>query len=322
MDPNLFGRDIERTPETLRELAASLRSANPWTDLLAGFGEGRRLVLVGMGSSHFANCVLAARLQASGVNAYAVLASADPLPLVESQDVVIAVSASGGSVETINAIRQYSGRCSTIAVTNTENSEIEAVCDAHVPMLAGLEIGGVACRSFAHTLGLHLALEQVLAQGVDAPIVIEAAADAIADLLDRRNEWIGPLTSLLLGPDGTAFVAPARRLSSAQQSALMVREGPRLPAIACETGDWSHIDVYLTKTTDYRMLLFSGSAWEAQLLDWCRQRESTVVVVGGEADGAAYTLRYRHDDVDDVRLIAEPVIAEWLAHVVWAGVSS
>lgn len=322
MDPVLFGRDIERTPETLRELAAVIRSTNPWVDLLGEFGAGSRLVLVGMGSSHFANCVLAARLQASGINAYAVLASADPLPLVESQDVVIAVSASGGSVETINAIRQYSGRCSTIAVTNTADSEIEAACDAHVAMLAEPEVGGVACRSFAHTLGLHLALEQAVAGGVDAPTAIEAAADAITDLLARRDEWIEPLKSLLLGPDGTTFVAPARRLSSAQQSALMVREGPRLPAIACETGDWSHIDVYLTKTTDYRMLLFSGSAWEGQLLDWCRQRGSTVVVVGGEADGAAYTLRYRHDDVDDVRLIAEPVIAEWLAHVVWAGVSS
>lgn len=321
MDPVLFGRDIDRTPETLRELASVLRSTNPWADLLGEFDAGRRLVLVGMGSSHFANSVLAARLQAKGVHAFASLASADPLPHVDPTDVVIAVSATGGSVETIKAIRHLAGRCSTIAVTNTTDSEIEAACDAHVDMLAGPEVGGVACRSFAHTMGLHLALEQALTGGADAPTVIEAAADAITDVLTRRTEWIEPLKSLLLGPDGTAFVAPAGRLSSAQHSALMVREGPRLPAIACETGDWSHIDVYLTKTTDYRMMLFSGSAWEEQLLDWCRKRGSTVVVVGGEADGAAYTLRYRHDDVDDVQLIAEPVIAEWLAHVVWAGVS-
>ena len=52
----------------------------------------------------------------------------------------------------------------------------------------------------------------------------------------------------------------------------MLREGPRLPAVGCETGDWSHVDVYLTKTTDYRLLVFAGSQWEAQLAEWTAAR--------------------------------------------------
>ena len=322
MDPVLFGRDIERTPETLRELAAAVRESNPWAALLGGsaslFADGRRLVLLGMGSSHFANSVLAQRLQAAGVNAIAVLASADPLPQVDASDVVIAVSASGGSAETVDAIGTYSGRCSTIAVTNTTGSAIEAACDAHVSMLAGKEEGGVACRSFAHTLGLHLALLECVVGGVDASSLILSSADAVEDLLTRRDEWLTPMSELLLGPDGTAIVGPARRLASAQQSALMLREGPRLPAIACETGDWSHIDVYLTKTTDYRMLLLPGSKWEAQLLDWCAQRRSTVAALGADIPGAAYVLRYAGDDVDDVRLVSEAVVCELIAQRAWS----
>ena len=69
----------------------------------------------------------------------------------------------------------------------------------------------------------------------------------------------------------------------------MLREGPRLPAVGCETGDWSHVDVYLTKTTDYRLLVFAGSAWEAQLAEWTTARGSTVVGVGGERPGRAAT---------------------------------
>ena len=42
----------------------------------------------------------------------------------------------------------------------------------------------------------------------------------------------------------------------------MLREGPRRAAIASETGEWSHVDVYLTKTLDYRMLLLPGSRYE------------------------------------------------------------
>lgn len=317
MDPQLFGRDIERTPEKLQALAGMVRARNPFEQLLAGWPNGRRLVLLGMGSSHFANAVLALRLQAAGLDAYAALASADPLPAVSADDVVVAVSASGGSKETLDAIHRYSGTSTTIALTNTSGSPIEAACDAHIAMAAGVEDGGVACRSFTHTLGLHLALQQVLTGEGDPAATIEAAAEAIADLLARRGEWIDPMVELLVGPDGTAFVAPARRLSSAQQSALMMREGPRLPAVACETGDWSHIDVYLTKTTDYRMLLFAGSPWEAQLLDWCDKRGSTVVALGADVPGAQLTVRYRHDDVDDVRLLAEPIVAECIAQSIW-----
>ena len=320
MDPVLFGADIERTPETLRALAASLRAENQWSvagSALEGVRSGRRLVLLGMGSSHFANAVLALRLQAAGVHAVAVLASADPLPMVDESDVVIAVSASGGSAETVAAIEGFVGRCLTIAVTNTAGSSIESACDVYVSMLAEKEEGGVACRSFAHTLGLHLALQELLVGGVSSSSAVDAAADACADLLERRGEWLAPMSELLLGPDGTAVVAPARRLSSAQQSALMLREGPRLPAIACETGDWSHIDVYLTKTTDYRMLLLPGSRWEPQLLDWCEQRGSTVVALGADIPGAAYVLRYAGDDVDDVRLMSEALVCELIGQRAW-----
>jgi hypothetical protein len=54
----------------------------------------------------------------------------------------------------------------------------------------------------------------------------------------------------------------------------------RRPAVGCETGDWSHVDVYLTKTLDYRTLLLAGSRWEGELLRWTTERTSTVVAVG------------------------------------------
>lgn len=38
----------------------------------------------------------------------------------------------------------------------------------------------------------------------------------------------------------------------------MMREVPRRPACASETGDRSHVDVYLSKTLDYRALRYAG----------------------------------------------------------------
>jgi glucosamine--fructose-6-phosphate aminotransferase (isomerizing) len=315
MDPALFIADIEARPDRLREAAAVWAGGNPWAGLHA-----RRLVFLGMGSSYFAASVAADRLQNRGVAATAVLASSDLLPVVDADDHVIAISASGSSVETLVAVEHLHGRCPITVMTNVGTGTLLDLADTVVPMHAGAEAGGVSCRSFTHTQALFLLLEDQLVGGID-PSVFGRAADAAANLLDTRDSWLAPVSELLLGPEGTSVVAPVSRLSNARQSALMFREGPRRPAIACETGDWSHIDVYLTKTTDYRMLLLAGSRWEAQLMDWCTQRGSTVVAAGADVPGANFTLRYRNDSDALVRLLAESTTAESVAAGCWRGIA-
>jgi glutamine---fructose-6-phosphate transaminase (isomerizing) len=313
MDPALFLADLEDKPDRLRELASLLRTDDPWDAV----GETSRWLFLGMGSSHYAGQVAAARLRASGVDAVAELAGSDLLPATKPGSTVVAVSASGGSRETVDAarrLRAVDSGARFVALTNRPGSELSGLCDVTVPMRAGEERGGVACRSFQHTLALLLALA-----GDPSSLVghLEAAAEASTHLLGTRSDWLPPLAEAALGPDGTHVVAPARRLSSALQSALMLREGPRLPAYACETADWSHVDVYLTKTTDYRLVLLAGSRWEDELLAWVRQRGSTLVAVGAEVPGAALTVRYPHDDLDDVRLLTETLVCELLAAHVW-----
>ncbi|MBU6277617.1 MAG: SIS domain-containing protein [Actinomycetales bacterium] len=324
MNPELFRQDIEAKPAALKRLAAVLGDQQPWPNWSAD----SRMLFLGMGSSHYANAICAARLRAVGLVATAELASSSLLPKLRAQDIVIAVSASGGSEETLATTRSLTGQCSIIAVTNTPGSPITELAEHTLLIDADQERGGVACRSFQHTLALHLALISRWDPRVDTTALLGQAATACADIIETSARWLPDFADLLLGPAGTTMVAPAARLSSAQQSALMLREGPRRPAIACETGDWSHVDVYLTKTTDYRMLLFPGSPWEANLLRWTTERASTVVCAGADlpattgSTGAARSLRYAHDDIDDVRLLSEVTVAELLAAATWGAISS
>ena len=315
MNPDLFRADLQRKPEALTQLAAALRAGDPWSG--SGIGAQSRIVMLGMGSSHYANAVAASRLRSRGVDAVAELASSDLLPQVRPGTVVVAVSASGGSAETLDAAARYAGRCPVVAMTNVEGSTITRDAVHVVDMLAGVEEGGVACRSFQHTLALWLDLEMRLVGSIDAPAIVERSAQASADLLARREHWLPSFSAAAIGPQGTHLVAPVRRLSSAQQGALMLREAPRLPAVACETGDWSHVDVYLTKTTDYRLVLFAGSRWEPELLRWVAERGSTLVAVGGAVDGATTAVRFEGDDDDDVRLLTEVLVPELLAASLW-----
>ncbi len=316
MNPDLFQADLEDKPRALAQLSALLQEASPWAD--AGIDRESRLVMLGMGSSHYANAVAAARLRARGVDAVAELASNDLLPPARPGTVVVAVSASGGSAETLAAVERYEGT-PVVALTNVADSALVGRARHAVTMEAGLERGGVACRSFQHTLALWLDLEaRLCGSGDGAAALVERAAVACDDLLARRHEWLPQLDEHALGPDGTHLVAPARRMCSAQQGALMLREGPRLPAVGCETGDWSHVDVYLTKTSDYRLVLFAGSRWEPELLRWVRERSTRLVVVGGSAEGSALDVRYEGDDDDDVRLLSEVLVAELLSARAWS----
>ncbi len=317
MKPDGFIADLLGKPDALRRLSAMLRDGNPWAAVVPSDVE--HIVLLGMGSSAYAAGTAAARMRARGVVAVSELASSRLLPAWGPGTLVVATSASGGSVETLDALTRLPAGVRTVALTNTADSAITQRCDAVVTLDAQLEMGGVACRSYQHTLVMLIALE-LLVTGADTSSLATAvatAADATEHLIGTESDWLPEVSELLLGPSGTHLAAPAHRFCSAQQGALMLREGPRLPAVGCETGDWSHVDVYLTKTTDYRLLVFAGSAWEPQLAEWTSARDSIVVGVGAPVPGARYELRYPGDTDDDVRLLTEILVPELLAARAW-----
>ena len=315
MDANLFVEDLEARPDSLQDLQRVLVTDDPWQQLPDDVSQ---VLFLGMGSSTFAAKVAAARLRALGVDAVAELASSELLPPPDPDQLVVAISASGGSRETLDAVHQYAGQSPVMVVTNVAGSALTELADATVLMHAGPERGGVSCRSYTHTQVLLLALEERLC-GVDRDLLtlVGRSRDAVGDLLSRQASWLPALVDEMQGAELTAAVGPFRRLGNAQQSALMLREGPRRPALASETGEWSHVDVYLTKTQDYRVLLFPGSRYEDELLRWTTERESTVVTVGAELAGAAHAVRYMHDDDEDIRLLTELVVAELLAADMW-----
>jgi glutamine---fructose-6-phosphate transaminase (isomerizing) len=311
MDPAAFVADLEAKPEVLLAL---LDQWPQWPQLTAG-----PIVLTGMGSSFFAAETAARRLRRHGVTAVAELASVEatfpPSPMLT----MIAISASGTSVEAVSLLRAHLGVSTTIALTNAVAPPAETVIAMH----AGVEAGGVACRTYLHTLVALLALEEQLT-GIDLRLGerVRRSAAATAYLLDRRDGWLPPTLDALDGTEGLWLLAPAERLGTALQGALMVREGPRRAADGCETGDWNHVDVYLTKTLDYRALLFAGSRFDADALKWMMERGSHVVAVGAEHAGATANVRYPGDDDPVVALLTEPLIAELVAAMWWLSQSS
>ena len=309
MNPDGFLADVLDEPATLERVLDAADVA----ELRAAIAAARLVVLTGMGSSRFAALTAAARLRANGVAAVVEHASTDS-PTRPGPDVLaIGVSATGNSAETLAALERHRGVSRTVAITN--GGALAGLTDLAVPLNAGTEAGGVACKTFQATLAVLL-----LAAGVEQDALRPAVA-AQRQLLAARGEWLEPALALLAGDDEdratTYFLAPASRLSSSLQSALMLREGPRVPADATETGDWSHVDGYLTKHPNYRAVLFGGSPYDAEALDWMAQRDASFIAVGRPVPGAALHVGFPHAEDPLVAALVDVTVAELVAATWW-----
>ena len=312
-EPERLLEDVETKPAMLRGLATALRDGTGWPDL----GRPRAVLLLGIGSSRYAAEVAARRMRSQGIAATAESSSIARVTPIADDTLVVVISAGGSSAETLAAARAVSTSSRVIGLTNAPSSVLAEVVGWAVPMDAGEEVSGVASRTFTATLVRLLELEVLLTGGPGGlgglADSVDAAAAAIDDLLAQRPAWLGEAVEALVGPDGTWLLAPLERWSSAMQGALMLREVPRRLAVGCETGEWSHVDVYLTLGRDYRALVFAGSPWDAQATEWLRRRQATFWAIGGNLPGAARTLRYAADDDPIVALLAEVTVAELLA---------
>ena len=296
--PELFADDVLAAPGALAGPAPGLESIQGLVP------RARRVLFLGMGSSRFAALDAAALLRAHGVDASAEMASTGSPQPPSPDTLAFAISATGGSQETVAAMRRHLGTSMVAGVTSGPGSPIGSEADACL-QIAGDGPSGVACASYRSTVALLREVCGLIVPAAAPPAGWrERAAGAIAELLNGREKWL-PRTVEQLAGGPVHVLAPAERLGAAEQSALMLREVPRVPAYACETGDWSHVDVYLTKRPGYRALLLPGSAYEAEVREWQAERGFRIVTadVPGEAN---------------VRPLVETLVAELLATELWA----
>jgi glutamine---fructose-6-phosphate transaminase (isomerizing) len=139
--------------------------------------------------------------------------------------------------------------------------------------------------------------------------VLRAATDGSAS-------WLPAVVDLFDRASAIDVLGDATDAALVQQAALMLREAPRLPAVGYDTADWLHTAVYLANP-GHRVLLFSGSAADAEVVATIRRRGGETIVVGRPIDGAAVTVDAPSLDGPIERGIVLSVVAELLAAELW-----
>jgi glucosamine--fructose-6-phosphate aminotransferase (isomerizing) len=305
----VFLADVLTEPESLGALLDAYEG--PGSPLAAlGDVHERRVLFVGMGSSRYAALAACSRLRRRGIDAAVEYASAAAQTPPATDQLVVAISARGTTPETVEAAGRHRGEGRLVAVTNAPASPLGEAADIVLPLLAEEEAGGIACRTYQATVAVLLLLSGEPAEA------LRPAVAAVDQLVATREEWCGRALDVL-GGGPLDVVAPAERQSSAEQAALMFREAPRIRATACETGDWLHVDVYLTRPPGYRAILFPGSRFDGAFVDWIQQRSCAFVAVGEPVAGAAAHIPYPGSGDPFVALLAETTATELLAAELW-----
>ena len=257
-----------------------------------------RIAFAGLGSSRYAALIVASALRSVGATAWVDDASAVPGAAPAADLILITISASGRTAEVIDAAERHHGRSLVIAVTNAPDSRLAAVADIVVPLQAGIETAGIACRTYRATIA---ALALLTGTPLDD---LRPAVSALDERIAARDRWLPDLVEALDGASSIDVLADASLVGLAEQAALMLREAPRLPAHAFSTGDWLHTGVYLA-LPGHRALIYPGAAADDEVVATVDRRAGRAVTVES-APGSAV-----------VRALVDSVVAELVAAELW-----
>ena len=310
--------DILAGPEALERLLDAYGASD---GPLAGVG-GRpaRVVFTGLGSSRYAALTAGSVTRRADLPAWTEYASTSSPTPPDEELALVAISASGRTSEVVAAARRHLDISRVVAVTNDPNSPLASSADHVLPLLAGQETAGIATRTFRATVAV---LGMLVGRwgGGDTAASLRPTIEVLQALIDERAAWLPAVADLIDGASAIDVLGDATDAALVNQAALMLREAPRLPAVAHDTADWLHTGVYLAYP-GHRALLFSGSAADVEVVDTIRQRGGKTIVVGRPVDGAAMTVETQQLDGPMARAVVQSAIAELLALELWGRTSA
>ena len=299
-----FEHDIAGQPDALRRLA---RSTAPDLSGITGRTWGR-IVLTGMGSSHFAALPTWRRLIARGLPAWTIdtgqllgdhaVVTADTLLVVTSQ------SGASGEVTELLARRAEGDvvPAALVGVTDDTASPLARAADLVLPLHSGPE-ATVTTKSYLNTVGVHRRLSVAFADGdldgVDAELL--DTATTVEDLLENdavRTELADVARATVEHPAGRlAFVGVRDTAATAQFAALIVKESAKVVAEGYTSGQFRHGPFELAGDGLTAVVFFpDDDPADPSLHRLCTdlvQTGSRVVAVGGDGADATTTIPVR-----------------------------
>jgi glucosamine--fructose-6-phosphate aminotransferase (isomerizing) len=248
LSTNAYMNDILQQPRAMRDTLSVFRQQN-FDDIL-GLAELvsanvlKRVVLTGMGSSFHSFYPLQLKLVEHNIQSQMIETSElihfSP-NLLTPETLVIAVSQSGQSAETLQLLKLVHKEVKLIGVTNTPQSALAQNSEVVLTTQAGSEYS-VSCKTYVTTLAALMLLGDLLTgeEYHKTFLILEEAAEAMARYL---SEWESFVESAIQILDGIHYLVLAGRGSSLAASGtggLIVKEAAHFPAEGMSCAAFRH----------------------------------------------------------------------------------
>jgi glutamine---fructose-6-phosphate transaminase (isomerizing) len=324
--PHYMLKEMLEQPDVLRRTLGGRVTADGLdADLELGFDprDVARVVLVAAGTASYAATVGEALLERLGrVPAEVVVASEFRYqePVVDASTLVVAVSQSGETIDTLEAVKEARRRgARTLAILNVKGSSLAREAHDVLYIHAGPEIGVASTKAYVAMLGAFtlLALRFGRARGVldDAAAAawvegLDALPDAVALALSRRAD-VAVVAERVAQARSVLFLGRGFDVATAYEGALKLKEISYLHAEAYPTGEMKHGPIALIDA-DLPVIAVATPCptydKTVSNLQEVRARDGFVVVVAADDDDEIA----EHADA----VLRVPAIAEGLAPVV------
>jgi glucosamine--fructose-6-phosphate aminotransferase (isomerizing) len=238
--------DLLDQPRALEATRASLLQTTVFDRIAKACPTDRfqRVVLTGMGSSYFALHPLCIELAAGGWTPLMIETSElihYYSHLLTPSTLLVAVSQSGKSVETVRLLELNAGKATVIGVTNHADSPVSRQAEFAVLTDAGEEYS-VSCKTYVSAL---MALPMLAASlcGIDRGQrldILKAAPQAVDTYLKDWRAHAGEFIELLRDTRHLFFVGRGSSLAAARTGALIIKESDHFHAEGMSSAAFRH----------------------------------------------------------------------------------
>jgi len=245
-------KEIHEQPQAIRN---ALRTQRIYYDLVASrLDSAEAVYLIGCGTAYHA-CLAGSYSLAklAGLRCQAVIASefnhvhAD---LLNRDSVVVAMSQSGETADTLNAVRQSREKgASIIGVANVMGSTLTRLSDVYIGQNSGPEIGVAATKTFTAQVTVLTKLAVILAERrrrigpEQAAHHLEKLAevpDAVADVLQKHENKVKDIARRYKDRRSFCFLGRGISEVTAIEGRLKLLEIAYVPSLAYAAGESKH----------------------------------------------------------------------------------
>jgi len=226
----------------------------------------KNIILMGMGAS-FNAAVYGQYLfrQFAKVNASAILSSDYiyyPFP-VTKDDLVILISQSGETVETVKAAQllKSKGVDRVFSITNTAGSTLTKIVNFNIITRAGIEKASSTKTYISALAALNLIAKTAISQLIDYTTVRSKLMLIANDLMLKMNNWktiIEKIAEMFQYSSTRFILASGYNLATSKIAALLFKEAAKIWVEAYDAAEFRHESLEIVKNKTCALILATG----------------------------------------------------------------